>query len=67
VESGRTIVTLTGPAPPRLREVRSEIPVRRPPDGSSALAQMRVMALPSKSPLVTFRIVFTAGAAADPR
>jgi len=33
---------------------------------SSALAQMRVMALPSKSPLVTLRIVFTAGSAADP-
>lgn len=33
---------------------------------SSALAQMRVMALPGKSPLVTFRIVFTAGSASDP-
>jgi zinc protease len=29
-------------------------------------AQMRVMAVPGKSPLVTFRIVFTTGAAADP-
>ena len=29
--------------------------------------EMRVVALPSKSPLVTFRIVFTAGSAADPR
>lgn len=29
-------------------------------------AQMRVMAQPNHSPLVTFRIVFTAGAAADP-
>ncbi len=33
---------------------------------SSAVAQMRVMALPAKSPLVTFRIVFTAGSACDP-
>lgn len=31
-----------------------------------AAAQMRVMALPSKSPLVTFRIVFTTGSCADP-
>ncbi len=31
-----------------------------------ATAQMRVMAQPNHSPLVTFRIVFTAGAAADP-
>jgi zinc protease len=30
-------------------------------------AQMRVMAQPNHSPLVTFRIVFTAGAAADPK
>ena len=29
-----------------------------------AAAQMRVMAQPNHSPLVTFRIVFTAGAAA---
>ncbi|MGA7236315.1 MAG: hypothetical protein WBY44_11580, partial [Bryobacteraceae bacterium] len=29
-------------------------------------AQMRVMAQPNHSPLVTFRIVFTAAAAADP-
>jgi len=29
-------------------------------------AQMRVMAQPNHSPLVTFRIVFTTGAAADP-
>ncbi len=29
-------------------------------------AQMRVMSQPSHSPLVTFRIVFTAGSAADP-
>jgi len=33
---------------------------------ASAIAQMRVMALPSKSQLVTFRIVFLAGSAADP-
>lgn len=33
---------------------------------SLASAQMRVMAKPSKSPLVTFRIVFTTGAASDP-
>jgi zinc protease len=33
---------------------------------SSAAAQMRVMALPTNSPLVAFRIVFTAGSAADP-
>jgi zinc protease len=32
----------------------------------AATAQMRVVALPSKSPLVTLRIVFTAGSAADP-
>ncbi len=32
----------------------------------SLTAQMRVSALPSKSPLVTFRIVFTTGAACDP-
>jgi zinc protease len=31
-----------------------------------AAAQMRVMELPNHSPLVTFRIVFTAGSAADP-
>ena len=31
-----------------------------------AAAQMRVMAQPNHSPLVTFRIVFTAGAAVDP-
>jgi zinc protease len=33
---------------------------------SAALAQMRVVSLPGKSPLATFRIVFTAGSAADP-
>ncbi len=33
---------------------------------SSASAQMRVLALPAKSPLVTFRIVFTAGSERDP-
>lgn len=33
---------------------------------STALAQIRVVQFPGKSPLVTFRIVFTAGAAADP-
>jgi zinc protease len=33
---------------------------------SLAPAQMRVMAKPGKSPLVTFRIVFTAGSATDP-
>src|SRR5580700_3496066 len=32
----------------------------------AAGAQMRVMALPTHSPLITFRIVFTAGSAADP-
>jgi zinc protease len=32
----------------------------------AAAAQMRVMALPTNSPLVAFRIVFTAGSAADP-
>jgi zinc protease len=31
-----------------------------------ALPQMRVVQLPSKSPLVTFRIVFTVGSEADP-
>ena len=31
-----------------------------------ALAQIRVVDLPSKSPLVTFRLVFTTGSAADP-
>jgi zinc protease len=31
-----------------------------------APAQMRVVALPGKSPLVTFRIVFTTGSVADP-
>jgi zinc protease len=31
-----------------------------------AAAQMRVVAQPGKSPLVTFRMVFTTGAAADP-
>src|ERR1035441_9824135 len=34
------------------------------PDPSSA--QIRTVALPGKSPLVTFRIVFTTGSAADP-
>ncbi len=33
---------------------------------SAAWAQIRVVQLPSKSPLVTFRIVFTTGSAADP-
>jgi zinc protease len=33
---------------------------------SGASAQMRVLALPAKSPLVTFRIVFTAGSERDP-
>jgi len=33
---------------------------------STACAQMRVLATPGKSPLVSFRIVFTAGSAADP-
>lgn len=33
---------------------------------SAALAQMRVVELPAKSPLITLRIVFTTGAAADP-
>ncbi|PWU03495.1 MAG: hypothetical protein C5B51_18940 [Terriglobia bacterium] len=33
---------------------------------TSAMAQMRVESLPGKSPLVTFRIVFTAGSAVDP-
>lgn len=33
---------------------------------SSTWAQMRVMAMPGKSPLVTFRIVFTAGSERDP-
>jgi len=33
---------------------------------AAAQAQIRVVNLPSKSPLVTFRIVFTVGAAADP-
>src|SRR3954447_22389680 len=32
----------------------------------AAVAQIRVVPLPGKSPLVTFRIVFTTGAAADP-
>jgi zinc protease len=32
----------------------------------AATAQMRVTQLPGKSPLVTFRIVFTTGSAADP-
>jgi len=33
---------------------------------SCALAQIRTVALPGKSPLVTFRIVFTTGSASDP-
>lgn len=33
---------------------------------AGAWGQMRVVALPGKSPLVTFRVVFTAGSAADP-
>ncbi len=32
----------------------------------AAMAQMRVVALPGKSPLVTFRMVFTAGSEVDP-
>ena len=32
----------------------------------AAMAQMRITQLPGKSPLVTFRIVFTTGSAADP-
>ena len=32
----------------------------------AAMAQMRVTQLPGKSPLITFRIVFTTGSAADP-
>jgi zinc protease len=34
--------------------------------GACATAQIRTVALPGKSPLVNFRIVFTAGAASDP-
>jgi zinc protease len=33
---------------------------------TAATAQIRVVPLPSKSPIVTFRVVFTTGAAADP-
>ena len=33
---------------------------------AAAGAQIRVVQLPGKSPLVTFRLVFTTGAAADP-
>jgi zinc protease len=33
---------------------------------SVAFAQMRTVTLPGKSPVVTFRVVFTTGAAADP-
>jgi zinc protease len=33
---------------------------------ASAMAQIRTVALPGKSPLVTFRLVFTTGSAADP-
>jgi len=33
---------------------------------SAAMAQMRVVTLPGKSPLVNFRIVFTAGSTLDP-
>ncbi len=33
---------------------------------SAALAQMRVITLPGKSPLVNFRVVFTSGSAYDP-
>ncbi|MBV8730972.1 MAG: insulinase family protein, partial [Acidobacteriia bacterium] len=33
---------------------------------TAALAQMRVVTLPGKSPLVSFRIVFTAGSVTDP-
>jgi zinc protease len=33
---------------------------------ASAPAQMRVVRLPAKSPMVTFRIVFTTGSASDP-
>ena len=32
----------------------------------AAVAQMRITQLPGKSPLITFRIVFTTGSAADP-
>lgn len=34
---------------------------------SSAFAEMRVVSLPGKDPLVTFRIVFLTGAASDPQ
>jgi zinc protease len=34
--------------------------------GAAASAQMRLMSMPSKTPVVTFRVVFTAGAASDP-
>jgi zinc protease len=34
--------------------------------GSIAFAQMRTVTLPGKSPVVTLRVVFTTGAAADP-
>jgi zinc protease len=33
---------------------------------TGAFAQMRVVSLPSKSPVVTFRVVFTTGSASDP-
>ena len=63
MEKGRTIVTLTGPG---RCEVKRRWPCLLLLAGVLRRAQMRTVALPGKSPLVTFRIVFTTGAAADP-
>ncbi len=61
-DDGRTIVTLAGPA-------SSSAGTSGEADRSAATAPnaaASVVALPGKSPLVTFRIVFRAGAASDP-
>ena len=62
VDNGRTIVTLTGPG-------RREVKFAHGGCCCWRRARRRRSArstLPGKSPLVTFRIVFTTGSAADP-
>ena len=61
-DDGRTIVTLTGPASPAAdTSGEADRPAAAAPNAPTS-----VVALPGKSPLVTFRIVFRTGAASDP-
>ena len=65
-ENARTIVTLAARGGGEMRAHLSLLAALIA-WAAPVSAQMRVMAQPNHSPLVTFRIVFTAAAAADPR